>query len=250
MPAVENPLIRKLQNFVRLSAEDRTAIESLSGARVRQFGVREDLIREGDRPEHINLFLSGWACRYKILADGRRQIVSFFLPGDLCDHNVFILREMDHSIGTLTPAVVAEIGRNDMDQVTLRHPRITQAFWWETLVNAAVQREWAVNLGQRDAVERIGHLFCELYIRLASVGLARDNSCDLPLTQSDLADATGLSAVHVNRSLQDLRAANLIIFKGKVLTIPDLTALQAASLFNRNYLHLDRLGRHLDANDG
>ena len=193
--------------------------------------------------------MSGWACRYKVLEDGRRQIISFFLPGDLCDHNVFVLSSMDHSIGTVTEAMVAEISRESLDAMTLNHSRVAQALWWETLVNAAIQREWAVSLGQRDAVERIGHLLCELYLRLESVGLARQGTCDFPLTQVDLAETAGLSAVHVNRSLQELRAANLIVLKGRVLTIPNLRALQAASLFNENYLHLGREGRHLDANE-
>lgn len=250
MDPTGNPLVRKLELFTRLSTDDRTAIEALSSERVHHLPPRADLIREGDRPTHVNLFLSGWACRYKLLGDGRRQIISFFLPGDLCDHNIFVLRHMDHSIGTITRATVAEIGRERLEELTLGHPRVTQAFWWETLVNAAVQREWAVSLGQRDAVERIGHLFCELYLRLASVGLAQGGECDLPLTQVDLADAAGMTSVHVNRSLKELRAANLAVLKGRVLTIPSLRALQSASLFNDNYLHLGREGAHLDANEG
>lgn len=243
-----NPLVRKLELYVRLSSEDRQVVERMSSERIRHVPPRSDVISEGDQPTHVNLFLSGWACRYKILEDGRRQIISFFLPGDLCDHNIFVLRQMDHSIGTLTNATVAEIGREHLEALTLNHPRITQALWWETLVNSAIQREWAVSLGQRDAVERIGHLLCELFMRLRSIGLTHDKSCELPLTQGELAETTGLSAVHVNRSLQELRAANLIVLKGRVLTIPDLKALQNAALFNDNYLHLSREGAHLDAN--
>lgn len=248
MNAVPSPLIRKLENFVRLSSEDRQVLDAISSGRVRHLGPREDVIREGDRPDNVFLFLSGWAFRYKDLEDGRRQIVAILLPGDIVDQNIFVLREMDHSIGTITQATVAEISRNRVEEITLRHPRIAQAFWWETLVDAAVQREWTLNLGQRNAMERIGHLLCELYIRLASVGLAKDGACEFPLTQTDIADAMGISAVHVNRSLQELRSANLIGLKGRILTVPDIPALQAASLFTANYLHLDRYGRHLDAN--
>ena len=241
-------LIRKLEHFTKLSEADRAALQTLAERR-REVGPREDIIREGDDPSHVNLILDGWACRYKQLEDGRRQIISFFLPGDLCDPHVYVLRRMDHSIGTLTPVTLAEISRHALDDVTARHPRITQALWCETLVTAAVQREWTVNLGQREAAERLGHLFCELFLRLRSVGLTEANSCPLPITQTDLADAMGVSSVHINRSLQALRGAGLLELKSRQLTIPDLRALQEASLFNPNYLHLDREGRHLDAND-
>ena len=243
-----NPLVCKLEQFTRLSAEDRAVLDRAAAERVRVFGAREDIIREGDRPRDVNLFLTGWACRYKQLEDGRRQIVAFFLPGDLCDHNVFILREMDHHIGTLTPVTVAELSREAFERITLDHPRILQALWWETLVNAAVQREWTVNLGQRDAVERMAHLMCELFVRLRSIGLTEGDGCAFPITQSDLAEATGMSTVHVNRTLMELRKRQLLTLKGRRLTIPDLDALMAAGLFNPNYLHLDRDGRQFDAN--
>ncbi|MBB5694952.1 Crp/Fnr family transcriptional regulator [Muricoccus pecuniae] len=243
------PLIQKLEQFTRLSSEDKEVLRQMSMEGVRHLDAREDIIREGDRPQSLNLILSGWACRYKHLEDGRRQIISFFLPGDMCDNHVFILRQMDHSVGTLTPVTIAQIPRRRIEEIAGQHPRISQALWWETLVNAAIQREWTVNLGQRDALERIAHLLCELFVRLRGVGLTEGNSCEMPLTQAGLADATGLSVVHVNRTLQELRAAKLIVLRGKSLTIPDLTALQNAALFNPNYLHLDREGRHLDANE-
>ena len=131
----------------------------------------------------------------------------------------------------------------------MNHPRVTEAMWWDTLVSTSIQREWIVNLGQRDAFERVGHLLCELYLRLDGVGLTMGNSCELPLVQTDLADATGLSAVHVNRTLKELRAAGLIVLKGRMLHIPDLAALKAATMFNPNYLHLDHEGRMLDASE-
>jgi CRP-like cAMP-binding protein len=129
------------------------------------------------------------------------------------------------------------------------HPRITQALFWDELVTVAIQREWTLNVGQRTAYERIAHLLCELYLRLRTVGLTDGTSCHFPLTQVDLADATGLTAVHVNRTLQELRRDGLIELQSKTLTIPDLNALRQVALFNDNYLHLDREGAHLDAND-
>lgn len=243
-----NPLALRLSEYTRLSVPDVSAIDAAS-RRVRRLRAHDDLLREGDTPRGVFLMLSGWACRYKTLEDGRRQIVSFFVPGDLCDLNLFVLREMDHSLGALTPATVAEISRDEFDQLTEGSPRVTQALWWNLLVTMAIQREWTVNLGQRTAYERLAHLFCELFVRLRGVGLTRGDRCDFPLTQNDLADATGLTAVHVNRTIQELRRQNLIELNRRELRIPDLDALMRAGLFNINYLHTDREGRHLDANE-
>lgn len=245
-----HPLIAKFEQFTRLSAEDKEAIRRATAERVRAVPAHEDIIREGEAPKAVNVILAGWACRYKLLEDGRRQIISFFLPGDICDFNVFILRSMDHSVGTLTQVTLSELSRPTVERLTLDFSRVAQAFWWETLVNSSIQREWTLNLGQRTAYERLGHLFCELYLRLRAVGRADGDSCELPLTQAELADATGLSTVHVNRTLQELRGAGLVQLRGKTLTIPDLQALQDATMFNPNYLHFDRSGRHLDANAG
>ena len=241
-----NPLVRKLEQFAPLSATDRALLERVGGERVRHFAAHTDIICEGDRPRDVNLFLSGWACRYKQLVDGRRQIVAFFLPGDLCDHNVFILRKMDHSIAALTPVKVAELSRDAFERMMRDHPTITQALWWETLVNAAVQREWTVNLGQRNSSERMANLLCELFLRLRGVGLTDEDACDFPIKQSDLASATGMSTVHVNRTLQDLRAGGLLTLKGRRLTIPDLGALMRVGLFNPEYLHMDSSGFAVD----
>jgi CRP-like cAMP-binding protein len=136
----------------------------------------------------------------------------------------------------------------EMNALTEGRPRITQALWWHELVTAAVQREWTLNLGQRSAYERLAHLLIELYMRLRAVGRAHDGRCDFPLTQNDLADATGLTAVHVNRTLQELRRDRLIELERKQLQIIDLPRLIDIAMFNANYLHLDREGRHLDAN--
>lgn len=246
---VQSPLVKKLEHFVRLSPADREVIGQAAGERVRSFSARSDIAREGEKPRDVHLILSGWACRYKQLEDGRRQIVSFFLPGDICDINIFILREMDHSIGTITPVKIADLSREFFDKISTGYPRIATALWWETLVNAAIQREWTMNLGQRTALERMAHLFCEIIFRLRLSGLTKDDSCDFPLTQADLADATGLSKVHVNRTLQELRSADLIVLKGKTLAVPNLRRLMDAGLFNANYLHMDHEGSQLDANE-
>ncbi|MGN6551873.1 MAG: Crp/Fnr family transcriptional regulator [Pararhizobium sp.] len=246
---MENPLIRKLENFTKLSQSDKDAIAEMATVRVRHAVAREDLVREGDRPEALFLILDGWAYRYKYLENGQRQIMSFFIAGDLCDLNIFVLREMDHSIATVTDVDVAVISRDAFNELSLECPRVIQALLWESLVNSAIQREWTVNLGQRDAMERVSHLLCELFVRLQAVGLTSGDSCAFPITQAELADATGLSTVHMNRTIQELRSDGLIGLKGRTLIIPDLEALQRRGMFSPNYLHLGREGSHLDANE-
>ena len=240
-------LALRLEAFTRLSSDDKAAIAKISKTS-RVIAPRRDLIREGENPKYVHLMLDGWACRYKALPDGRRQIVAFFVPGDFCDLNVYVLRQMDHSIGAITRLSVADISRDEMDRLTASFPRVTQALWWEALVNAAIQREWTLNVGQRTAYERIAHLLAELFLRLRTVKMTNGTSCDFPLTQNDLADATGLTAVHVNRTLQELRRDGLIELERRRLTIPDMQRLMEAAMFNANYLHLDHEGRHLDAN--
>lgn len=246
---MSNPLISRIGHYTRLSAEDRGAALRLWGQRNLRFEAKDDVIREGDRPKHVQIIVEGWACRYKHLEDGRRQIVSLLLPGDICDMNVFVLREMDHFIGALTPLVVAHVTREKFEETTLGHPRLMQALWWESLVTAAVQREWSVNLGQRTAFERILHLLCEIYLRMRAAGRAKGLTCEFPLTQTSVADITGLSTVHVSRTLQAIREEGIVEIRKRTLVIPDLDALMEASLFSANYLHLDREGSHLDAND-
>ncbi|WP_407525709.1 Crp/Fnr family transcriptional regulator [Methylobacterium oryzisoli] len=242
-------LIRKLEQFTALSRDDKAALERAASGKPRRLASREDIFREGDAPGRVNLILDGWACRYKVLEDGRRQIAAFLLPGDLCDLRMFILRQMDHSVGTLSPVTVAEIPKEAILDLTDNYPRISRALWWTSLVEEAIQREWTTNLGQRDALERMAHLLCEVFLRLRAVGLTEGPTCELPVTQAELADATGLSTVHVNRTIQELRARGLVILRGKTLSIPDLDALQDAALFSANYLHLGRIGHEYDAND-
>lgn len=234
-----NPLVRKLENFVRLSSEERQALDRVV-QNTRRLGPREDVVRDGDQPRHVNLILEGWACRYKQLEDGRRQVISIFLPGDMCDPHVFVLKNMDHSLGTLTSCLIAEVSEPSIREITAESRKIEEAFWWEMLVSAAIQREWTVSLGQRLATERLGHLFCELFMRLDAVGLTNGTSCEFPITQADLGDAMGLSTVHINRTLKELRAAGLIRLRGRQLTIPDFPALCGASLFDPSYLHFER----------
>lgn len=184
--------------------------------------------------------MEGFACRYKLLPDGRRQIMAFLVPGDFCDLHVAILGEMDHSIGTSWGCTVVDIPRSTVDDLTANHPRITRALWWATLVDEATLREWLVNMGQRDADRQTAHLFCELLVRLQAVGRASADGFEFPITQEDLADTLGVTSVHVNRVLQEMRGKGLIEWKSKRLRIPDVERLKAFAGFDPKYLHLGR----------
>lgn len=233
-----SPLVQRFRNFTSLTTDEEERLRSLSDERVCTKAARRDLIREGERPRVVYLVLSGWAYRHKTLEDGRRQLLQFLLPGDLCDiHNV-VLSEMDHSIGAVTELRYAEIPHGRLEELERDYPNLRRAFWWHSMTAIAIQREWTTNIGQRSAVERLAHLFCELFLRLQAVGLTDGLSCALPLTQTDMADATGLTAVHVNRTLQDMRKTGLIMLEHRKLTIPDWSALQASALFAPEYLHL------------
>jgi CRP-like cAMP-binding protein len=237
MNAVIGRLIRKLETFAPLPEEDKRALSD-AVIQVRRFPGREDLLREGEPTESVKVILEGFACRYKVLPDGRRQIMAYFVPGDLCDLRVFLLKRMDHSIATLCPVEAALLSQEAMGDLMERYPHLMRALWWSTLVEEAVTREWIVNVGQRSAFERMAHLFCETFLRLQAVGLTHDTRCELPLTQTELADTLALSAVHVNRTLMEMRRAQLVTFQNRELIIHDLAALKSAAGFNPDYLHL------------
>ena len=232
-----NPLIRKLEHGAELSDEDRRRLTDAIG-HVRQVEAHHDLIGEGDRPEEVHLIVEGFACRYKNLPDGQRQIMAFLVPGDICDLHVAILGQMDHGIATVSACKVADIPRRVIEELTSAHPAINRALWWATLVDEGTLREWLVGMGRRPADKRMAHLFCELLVRLDSVGLASDNGFDFPLTQDELADTLGLSTVHANRTLQTLRDKGLITLSGRRLTVLDVERLRDFAGFNPNYLHL------------
>lgn len=231
-------LIRKLERFCALTDEERQAlVAALSSERV--FGSREDLIHERKPTEGVFVILEGFACRYKLLPDGRRQIVGFLLPGDTCDLRVFLLKRMDHSICALSPVTAALIQPAGVLNLLERYPRLARALWWTNVVEDSISREWVVNVGHRTALQRVAHLFCEVFWRLEAVGLARNNACSLPLTQMELGDTLALSSVHVNRTLMYMRRSSLVKLHGGRLELLDRGALEAAAGFDPMYLHLD-----------
>lgn len=233
----DNPLIRKLECFASLSDDDKGAIRSVCAERVQPFPARKDIISDGQATNYVHLILEGWAARYKMLPDGSRQITAFLIAGDFCDLHITILDKMDHGIMALTPCMVAHLDTDKLDGLMTERSMLTKAFWWMTLVDEAVLRQWVIN-SRRRAIVAIPHLLCEMHLRLKAVGLVSDGCLSLPLTQEELADATGMSSVHVNRTIQALRKAQLIELGQGSLTIPDVAALAKAGGFDDTYLHL------------
>jgi CRP-like cAMP-binding protein len=183
--------------------------------------------------------LEGFAYRYKQTESGERQIFSFHIPGDIPDLQSLHLKVLDISISTVSQCRVGFITHQDLWHLCMRYPRIAAAFWRETLIEGAIFREWVVNIGRREAYPRMAHIFCELLVRLRAVGLAEDYACDLPITQGEFADALGVTSVHINRVLQEMRADGLIELNGERLNIPDWEKLKKAGDFDPTYLHLE-----------
>jgi CRP-like cAMP-binding protein len=235
--SVPNALIRKLERFGTLGAEDRDWLRQISDAAY-PVAARTDLVREGDVPEGLFMILEGMACRFKLRPCGARQITAYLIPGDFCDLDVALRPQMDHGISTLSACRVALLDLGTIRRLTENPKAITRAMRMATLVDDATLREWLVNVGSRSAIQRIAHLFCELLMRFRAIGLARGDSYELPVSQLDLADTTGLSTVHVNRTLQELKRQGLIELRSRSLMIRDLPGLQALGEFEAGYLSL------------
>ena len=233
-----DPLIRKLASTFVLSDDEKAALENLP-MHVQDLRADQDIVREGDRPSRSCLLLDGYAATYKMTGDGKRQIMDFHIPGDIPDLQSLHLKVLDNSLGTLTQCRVGFIQHEVLRDLCRRHPRLNDALWRQTLIDAAIFREWMTNIGRRDAYNRIAHLFCEWVVRLRTVGLVRDHTCELPMTQSELGDAMGISTVHVNRVLQELRGNKLIRLRGSTLNILDWEQLKQVGDFDPTYLHLD-----------
>lgn len=234
--AVLAPMVRKLS---RVSPLGRTETEALLGLPHRLATVAPEtyLVREGDRAESCVVVLSGFVHRSKLAGDGSRQILSIHLQGDLVDLQNSLLEEADHDVQALTTVELAYVPHRAIMAVAEAHPAVARALWRDTLVDASIFREWILNLGQRDARKRISHLFCELALRQEAAGLCTGPRYAWPMTQIEIGDATGLSVVHVNRTLQSLRSDGLITTDKQSVTIDDWSGLQAAGDFRRAYLH-------------
>ena len=244
MASSTHPLVLKLESITDLTPEETQALLDLP-MRVQDVREDQDLVREGDRPSQCCLLLEGFAARYKFTNTGKRQIFAFHTPGDMPDALSLQLKTMDHSLATLTPCKVGFIQHGHLRDLFREHPRLTDVFWRDTLIDAAIFREWMLGIGRRDAKTRVAHLFCEMVCRLRAVGLEKNNTVPLPVTQAEVGDALGLSNVHVNRVLQELRGESLVEWENKALTVLDWRGLAQAGEFDETYLHQDR--KHLAA---
>jgi len=239
MPPPKHPLERFLWELTfhrELDADDRQAILDLP-VRVRQLDPGTYLVREGVVPKICSVLIDGYAYRQKLTGDGARQILALCIPGDAVDLQNMFLNVADHAVQMLTSGTVADLKRSDLQDLVLARPAVGAAIIKSTLVEASILREWVVNVGRRDARERIAHVLCEFAVRLETRGLS-SGGFELPMTQEQLADTTGLTPVHVNRTLKVLEAEGLITRQRRHIQFPDWRALQSAGDFSRQYLHL------------
>ena len=220
-----------------LGEEEEQALVEAASERI-TFAAGEDLVTEGDRPTRSILLTRGYACRYRLQKGGGRQLMAIHLPGDFVDLHSLLIKEMDHSVGALTECAIITFPHDRLVRVTERFPHLTRMLWLLTLIDASCHREWLAGMGLLSAAQRTAHLICEIYVRLEVVGLASGHKFNFPITQAALADAVGISAVHINRVVQELRQRDLISWENGLLTIHDWQALVATADFNDRYLHL------------
>lgn len=230
-------LITKLSVSNHLDGDDIRAILSLP-IRSRHLGAHEAIVREGDRPDECCLLAEGFAFRSKTTLDGQRQILSLHIPGEIPDLQSLHLHVMDHDLTTLTSCTLGFISHSDIRALNIARPNVAAAFWRETLVDAAIFREWMVNVGRRAGVERMAHLLSELRHRLEAIGRTRDGTFDLPITQLELGDCLALSTVHVNRVLKELRGEGLIKTERAAFHLLEKVKLEERGQFEPIYLHL------------
>lgn len=229
-------VLNQLGRIADLSDEDRSALAKISRTEVR-VPAGKNLVKEGTRPTECGILLEGFACRYKMTANGGRQIVSFHIRGEMLDLQHLLLRRADHDVQTITAATIAWVAGRDLIELVRARPSLGEALWKNTLIEASIFREWVLNVGRRNAKARIAHMLCEFLIRCEAAGLGSIGSCDLPMTQEQIGDATGLTSVHVNRMMRELAGDGVIERVGKKLRISNWARLKQEADFDSAYLH-------------
>lgn len=231
--------LKKLRRRIEISTEEKRAIRN-AVAETRRVPADQILIPNGQELNSSLLLLDGWLARSKDLAGGERQVSQLHVAGDFADLHSFTLKRLDHDVMTLSDCIIGVVPHERLQDVTERFPQIARYYWFSTNVDAAITRELALSLGQRSAISRMAHLFCELHLRLDAVGKARANGYDFPLTQRELSECLGLTVVHVNRTIQELRRRGLVELENRQLTILDKRGLEGVAEFDPSYLYLDR----------
>ena len=234
--------LRKLRRRDDISAEEEQAIRD-SVADIVDHPADKTVIRAGQEVRESTLLLSGWMARAKDLSSGQRQIAELQVAGDYTDLHGFTLKRLDHDIVTLSRCTVAVVPHEKLKAMTEQFPHLTRVYWFATNMDAAIHREWTLSLGRRPALSRMAHLFCELFVRLEIAGLTTGMAYDFPLTQVELSECLGLTAVHVNRTLQDLRRMGLIEVGGRRVEIYDMARLREVADFDDSYLYLEKRKR-------
>jgi CRP-like cAMP-binding protein len=231
------PLVARLNSYVPLNNDDVVAIaRAVTSVRDLQPGMA--FVKQGEQTNAVHILMSGFGCRYKSLTDGQRQITAHMVPGDMSGFG-FMSMAIDHSAAALAPSSVGLMPLPNLVALCERHTRVARALLHASAVDEAIGREWLINLGHRTAIQRMAHLFCELFVRLRTVGLTEQNTYKLPITQAELGEALGLSTVHVNRTLQELRRNGQISVKAGSVTLLQPASLAATAMFNGSYLRSD-----------
>jgi CRP-like cAMP-binding protein len=228
-------LIRKIELRDRLSDQEKNVLAEAMGP-PREVGPNRDIIREGDRPTESTLILEGYTLRQQVLTEGDRQITAIHIPGDFVDLHSFLIKTMDHSITTLTPCTIAGVPHIRLREISEQHPHLSRLLWLLTLIDAAIHRRWLTAMGRQSALAHTAHLLCEMYVRQKEIRLTTDATFRMPLTQAKLADTLGLSAVHTNRVLRDLREGGFVEWQGDRVTVKDWEALKELAEFDPTYL--------------
>ena len=239
-------MVQRLERRSSLAQADREALLGLPH-NVKKLAAGAHIVRDGDTPDFCTLLLSGFAYRYKITGEGGRQIITLHCAAEFLDLQNSFLGAADHSVQMLTEGELALMPVGVLEELALTRPAVARALWIDTLIDASIFREWVVNVGRRDSRARVAHLLCEFSLRLEAAGLAKNHQYELPMTQEQLADAVGLTSVHVNRVLKQLGEEGLISRDRRSITIEDWGRMRAAGDFNERYLHHDAMGAREEA---
>jgi CRP-like cAMP-binding protein len=231
--------LKKLRLRTAISADEERVIRGLV-AESRRSRADTVLVKAGQPLTVSMLILDGWLVRSKDLPSGERQVMEIHLPGDFADLHGFTLKQLDHDLIAITECVIGYVPHERLMELTEKHPRLARIYWLSTNIDAAITREMALSLGQRSAISRMAHLFCELHTRLAIIGRTDGDTFEFPLTQRELGECLGLTVVHVNRTLQELRRRGLVRAENRHVTITDRRGLEDVAEFDPTYLQLHR----------